>query len=97
MVESIKNTISRMEPRKANNTHAAPQTANKSAATTSVDSVELKSAENMSAIKEMAASAPIDRANVDRIKDAIKRGEYPIDIDRISDALLEAYKEMKSS
>ena len=68
MVESIKNTISRMEPRKANNTHAAPQTANKSAATTSsIDSVELKSA-NMSAIKEMAASAPIDRANVDGLK-----------------------------
>ena len=58
---------------------------------------ELKSAENMSAIKEMAASAPIDQANVNRIKDAIKRGEYPIDFDRISDALLEAYKEMKNS
>ena len=51
----------------------------------------------MSAIKEMASAAPIDRANVDRIKDAIQRGEYPIDIDRISDALLEAYKEMKTS
>ena len=98
MVESIKNTISRMEPRKANNSHAAPQTVNKSTATaSSIDSVELKSAENILTIKEMAASAPIDRVNVDRIKDAIKRGEYPIDIDRISDALLEAYKEMKSS
>ena len=97
MVESIKNTISRMEPSKANNNHAVPQTATKSAAAASSnDSVELKSAENMSAIKEMAASAPIDRANVNRIKDAIKRGEYPIDIDRISDSLLEAYKEMKS-
>jgi len=97
MVESIKNTISRMEPRKANNNHAVHQSANKSATTTSAtDSVKLKSAENMSAIKEMAASAPIDRANVDRIKDAIKRGEYPIDINRISDALLDAYKEMKS-
>jgi len=97
MVESIKNIISRMEPRKANNNHTAPQTANKSAATaSSTDSVQLKSAENMPAIKEMAASAPIDQANVDRIKDAIKRGEYPIDIDRISDALIEAYKEMKS-
>ena len=97
MVESIKNTISRMEPRKATNNHAAPQTANKSAATAlSTDSVQLKSVENLPAIKEMAASAPIDRANVDRIKDAIKRGEYPIDIDRISDALIEAYKEMKS-
>ena len=97
MVESIKNIISRMEPSKANNNHAASQTSNKSATTTSsTDSVELKSAENLSAIKQMAASAPIDRANVDRIKDAIKRGDYPIDIDRISDALLEAYKEMKS-
>ena len=97
MVESIKNTISRMEPRKANNNHAVLQTENKSAkSASSTDSVKLKSAENMSAIKEMAASAPIDRTNVDRIKNAIKRGEYPIDIDRISDALLEAYKEMKS-
>ena len=97
MVESIKNTISRMEPRKASDNHAAPQTVNKSATSlSSTDSVKLKSAENMSAIKEMAALAPIDRANVDRIKNAIKRGEYPIDIDRISDALLEAYKEMKS-
>ena len=44
MVESIKNTISRMEPRKANNNHSAPQIVNKSAATTSaIDSVELKS------------------------------------------------------
>ena len=97
MVESIKNTISRMEPRKANGNHSAPKTAGKTAQATSLtDSVKLKSAENTSAIKEMAASAPIDRANVDRIKDAIKRGEYPIDINRISDALLDAYKEMKS-
>ena len=97
MVESIKNAISRMEPRKANNNHAAPQTENKSAKSLlSTDSVKLKSAESMTVIKEMAASAPIDRTNVDRIKNAIKRGEYPIDIDRISDALLEAYKEMKS-
>ena len=97
MVESIKNTISRMEPRKVNHNHAEPQAASKLAVTTaSTDTVELKSAESTSAIKEMVASAPIDRNNVDRIKDAIKRGEYPIDIDRISDALLEAYKEMKS-
>ena len=97
-MRALKTPLAVWSHARRNNTHAAPQTANKSAVTTSsIDSVELKSAENMSAIKEMAASAPIDRANVDRIKDAIKRGEYPIDIDRISDALLEAYKEMKSS
>jgi negative regulator of flagellin synthesis FlgM len=98
MVEVIKNSLSRMEPRKSNTSNAAPQPISNSAiAAPAKDSVELKSAENMSAIKEMAASVPIDRANVNRIKDAIKRGEYPIDFDRISDALLEAYKEMKSS
>ena len=87
-----------MEPRKANTANADTQTASKSAlAVPAKDSVELKSAENMSAMREMAASAPIDQANVNRIKDAIKRGEYPIDLDRISDALLDAYKEMKNA
>jgi negative regulator of flagellin synthesis FlgM len=98
MVEIIKNSLNRMEPRKANTANADTQTASKSAlAVPAKDSVELKSAENMSAMREMAASAPIDQANVNRIKDAIKRGEYPIDLDRISDALLDAYKEMKKA
>ena len=98
MDEIRKNSTSRRKPNKSNTANAAPQSISKSAiAALANDSVELKSAENMSAIKEMAASAPIDQANVNRIKDAIKRGEYPIDVDRITDALLEAYKEMKSS
>ena len=98
MVEITKNSQSRMEPRKANTANAATQSASKSSiAAPAKDSVELKSAENMSAIKKMAASAPINQANVNRIKDAIKRGEYPIDVDSISDALLEAYKEMKTA
>ena len=98
MVEIIKNSLGRMEPRKANTDNALPQpVSNSSSPVASKDSVELKSAENMSAIREMAASAPIDHAKVNFIKEAIQRGEYPIDFDRISDALLEAYKEMKSS
>jgi negative regulator of flagellin synthesis FlgM len=44
----------------------------------------------------MASSAPIDEANVSRIKEAIKRGEYPIEIDRITEALMEAYRELKT-
>jgi negative regulator of flagellin synthesis FlgM len=60
------------------------------------DSVEIKSAENQAVVKQMASAAPIDDANVNRIKEAIKRGEYPIDLDRVSDALMEAYREMKS-
>ena len=98
MVEVIKNSLSRMEPRKANSDNAAPKTTSNSAMSAPTQgSVKLKSAENISAIKEMAASAPIDKVKVNSIKEAIQRGEYPIDVDRISDALLEAYKEMKSS
>ena len=60
------------------------------------ESVKLNTLETQSAVKDMASAAPIDKENVNRIKDAIKRGEYPIDLDRVSDALMEAYKEMKS-
>lgn len=60
------------------------------------DSVELKSAENQAVVKQMAAAAPVNETNVNRIKEAIRRGEYPIDLDRVSDALMEAYREMKS-
>ena len=98
MVEIVKNTISRLEVRKAGNSISQDAKPQKSKG--SIDnvgsSVKLNSLESQSAVKEMASAAPVDKANVNRIKDAIKRGEYPIDLDRVSDALMEAYKEMKS-
>ena len=97
MVESIKNAVSRMEPRKVDNTSAAKSerlNGLKSALMTN-DTVSLKSTDNQSVVKEMASSAPVDMENVNRIKEAIKRGDYPIDIDRITDALMDAYREMK--
>ena len=98
MVEIVKNTASRLEMRKAGN--SASQSVKPTKIIGSVEnageSVKLNSLESQSAVKDMASAAPIDRENVNRIKDAIKRGEYPIDLDRVSDALMEAYKEMKS-
>ena len=98
MVEIVKNTISRLEVRKAGN--SISQDTNPQKTMGSVESVgssvKLDSLESQSAVKDMAAAAPVDKENVNRIKDAIKRGEYPIDLDRVSDALMEAYKEMKS-
>ena len=44
----------------------------------------------------MASSAPMDLAKITRIKEAIRDGKYPIDIDKISDALMDAYRELKS-
>ena len=98
MVEIVKSTVNRLDMRKAGNSISQDAKALKN--TGSVEnvgsSVKLNSLESQSVLKEMASAAPVDKENVNRIKDAIKRGEYPIDLDRVSDALMEAYKEMKS-
>ena len=46
-------------------------------------------------IKDMAKNPPIDKDSTTRIKQAISSGSYPIDLDKIADALFDAYKEMK--
>ena len=99
MVGIVKNTVSRVEPSRASVPDRVSQEATKvssAAAANASDSVELKSADVPSSIKQMASSAPIDEVNVNRIKEAIKRGDYPIDIDRISEALMDAYRELKT-
>ena len=98
MVEIVKSTVSRLDMRKAGNSISQDAKAlkNKGSDENVGSNVKLSSLESQSAVKEMASAAPVDKENVNRIKDAIKRGEYPIDLDRVSDALMEAYKEMKS-
>ena len=46
-------------------------------------------------IKSMSKEPPIDRASTTRIKEAIKNGNYPVDLAKVADALFDAYKEMK--
>ena len=103
MVDSVKNAISRIETPKVRKTDIpsdkgarGSNSAQSQASAAASDSVQLKSAEIASSVKEMAAAAPVDMNNVDRIKSAIKEGKYPIDIDKISDALMDAYRELKS-
>ena len=98
MVDSVKNAISRIETVKTRRNEAAqPQaSAPKPSTASETDSVELKSAEMASAARDMASVAPVDMDKVNRIKSAIKEGNYPIDIDKISDALMDAYREMKT-
>lgn len=103
MVDSVKSAISRIETPKARKADfpsaqdaKGSKTAQATPAAASSDSVQLKSAEIAAAAKEMASAAPVDMDNVNRIKSAIKEGKYPIDIDKISDALMDAYRELKS-
>ena len=46
-------------------------------------------------IKSMSKEPPIDKAATSRIKEAIKNGNYPVDLAKVADALFDAYKEMK--
>ena len=98
MVDSVKNAISRIETVKTRRNEAAQLQASapKPSSASETDSVELKSAEMASAARDMASVAPVDMDKVNRIKSAIKEGNYPIDIDKISDALMDAYREMKT-
>ena len=47
-------------------------------------------------VSDLASKAPIDADKVAKIKAAISTGNYPLDLDKISDALMQAYREMKS-
>jgi negative regulator of flagellin synthesis FlgM len=100
MVDSVKSAISRMETVKMRRADAAGSqasaTAPKPSGKTDSDSVELKSAEMAAVARDMASVAPVDMDKVNRIKSAIKEGKYPIDIDKVSDALMDAYREMKT-
>ncbi len=46
-------------------------------------------------IKNMSKEPPIDKVTTTRIKEAIKNGNYPLDLTKVADALFDAYKEMK--
>ena len=59
---------------------------------TTTDNVKISSDLN---VKDMSAEAPIDTAKVSAIKEAISRGDYPVDLDKVADALLQAYSDIK--
>ena len=56
--------------------------------------VDINDAKLISA--DLAKSPPIDGDKVAKIKAAISAGNYPLDLDKLSDALMQAYREMKS-
>ncbi len=59
------------------------------------DSSEVSKFVTKEKIKDMAKEPPINQAETSRIKNAIANGSYPIDLDKIADALFDAYKELK--
>ena len=95
MVEKITNSIINLENK------SSKKSANVKNSITKVDNYSSKIStdikiENKNIIDELASSAPIDHDKVSSIKKAISSGNYPLDLDKISDALMDAYNDMKS-
>ena len=98
MVDAIKNTVNRLDLTKvrSSETRAATADANRTANPAVSDNVKVSDAASSKVVAQMAEAPPINSEAVRRIKDAIARGEYPINVDRISEALMDAYREMNT-
>ena len=97
MVDKITNNISNLDVRNNKNSSKMSIKANTlSLSDENIENVSGSIKSNKKIISELASSAPIDADKVSKIKQAISSGRYPLDLDKISDALMQAYREMKS-
>ena len=95
MVDKITNSMINLENKTSKNSTKINNSVSKVDNYGSENSANIK-IENKKVIEELASSAPIDHDKVSSIKRAISSGNYPLDLDKISDALMEAYNDMKS-
>ena len=100
MVDSIKNLNNRINVQVKNENKVArnPNNANNTNIGNSInaDKVEVGGSSGAIAALELAKTPHVDSAAVNRIKQAISQGDYPVDVDRITDALMDAYLELKT-
>ena len=95
MVDKITNSIINLESKTSKNSAKLNDSIKNVSNYGSENSTDIK-IEQKNIINDLASSAPIDHDKVSSIKKAISSGNYPLDLDKISDALMEAYNEMKS-
>ena len=95
MVDKITNGLINLENKASKNSTNVKNSISKVDNYGSENSASIK-INQKSVVSDLASSAPIDHDKVSSIKKAISSGNYPLDLDKISDALMEAYNEMKS-
>ena len=95
MVDKITNSIINLENKASKNSANVKNSISKVDNYRSEDSTNIK-INQKKVVSDLASSAPIDHDKVSSIKKAISSGNYPLDLDKISDALMEAYNDMKS-
>ena len=103
MVDQIKNKLNNLSGSGSNNAvrtdsnqfKAKVQKVDSAKVKVDIDGGKVSQFVSKETIKDMAKQPPIDKISTSRIKNAIANGSYPIDLDKIADALFDAYKEMK--
>ena len=101
MIDQINKTLAKIDPQVNKNSKDSnnPKLENSSVVPTpadAIDSADLSKLAKLDNVSGLSSSAPIDSEQVNEIKNAIANGDYPIDADRIADALMDFYKEMKN-
>ncbi len=97
MVDKITNSLINLENKASKNSANVKNSLSKVDSYGSENSTSVKvKIDQKNVVSDLASSAPIDHDKVSSIKKAISSGNYPLDLDKISDALMEAYNEMKS-
>jgi negative regulator of flagellin synthesis FlgM len=99
MVNSIKNIVNRVEVQKSRDLDSKTGSSTPDSAKVAPaarDTVKVSEAASPQFVSQLSASPPIDSEAVSRIKNAIAEGRYPVDVDLISDALMDAYRDMKT-
>lgn len=99
MVDAIKNMVNRVEvqkPRDRDFDSKAVATGASDVAPVARDTVTMSDAASPQVIAQLAEKPPVNAEAVNRIKSAIANGEYPINLDLISDALMDAYRDLKT-
>ena len=101
MVDSIKQSMNRidMQRTRVNDTDAKPGAKSSNVSKgVALDggNIDTSTLEVSDKVAQLAKQPPIDSEAVSRIKNAIADGKYPIDIEAVSNALMDAYRDMKS-
>ena len=98
MVDSIKHNMRQMLVPGAQDAKAAPPRGGQAAAdvtAVSAGSVDASSLSRKNSVSALGETPPIDTEVVSRIKQQIEAGKYPINLDLVSERLMESYLEMK--
>ena len=93
MVDSVNNSVRAIMQQRSSSTKI--QNDEHAIATQAIsDGVDNLTSKQMAS--ELSKKPPVDLEAVNRIKAAIKRGEYPINLDIVAEELMNSYIEMKS-